>query len=150
MKQLSESLEELAGRVKVLEDSATAAFEADRARLEQRRQEIDEAFTQDVGEMESAIREASLAGRDWWNETKASMRRPLDELRDRVDQRQTEHEMHRAVRAAEASEKDAQAAIELAEYALNLAEYAVIEAVLARMAADDLVVATTPTAGATS
>ena len=44
MKPLSESLEELAGRVKVLEDSATATFEADRAKLEQRRHEIDEAF----------------------------------------------------------------------------------------------------------
>ncbi len=31
MKPLSESLETLAGRVKVLEDSATATFEADRA-----------------------------------------------------------------------------------------------------------------------
>ena len=44
MKTLSESLEELAARVKVLEDSATATFEADRAKLEQRRHEIDEAF----------------------------------------------------------------------------------------------------------
>ena len=35
MKKLSESLDELAGRMKVLEDSATATFEADRARLEQ-------------------------------------------------------------------------------------------------------------------
>ena len=37
MKALSQSLEELAARVKVLEDSATATFEADRAKLEQRR-----------------------------------------------------------------------------------------------------------------
>ena len=48
MKPLSESLEDLAGRVKVLEDSATATFEADRAKLEKRRHEIDEAFKSDV------------------------------------------------------------------------------------------------------
>ena len=44
MKTLSESLEELAARVKVIEDSATATYEVDRAQLEQRLQEIDEAF----------------------------------------------------------------------------------------------------------
>ena len=148
MKPLSQSLEDLATRVKVLEDSATATFEADRAKLEQRRHEIDDAFKQDVGELESAVREASLAGRNWWVETKASMKRPLDELRGRVDKRQSEHEVKRAVRAAEAAEEDAAAAIELADYFLNVAEYAVIDAVLARMAADDLVGA--ETAGASS
>ena len=81
MKPLSESLEDLAARVKSLEDSATATFEADRAKLEQRRHEIDEAFKPDVGELDSAVREAAPAGRTWWNETKASMKRPLDELR---------------------------------------------------------------------
>ena len=81
MKPLSESLEELAGRVKVLEDSATATFEADRAKLEQRRHEIDEAFKTEAGEFESAVREAEEAGRTWWNDTKASMKRPLDEVR---------------------------------------------------------------------
>ena len=84
MKPLSESLEELAGRVKVLESSATATFEADRAKLEQRRHEIDEAFKTESGEFESAVREAEEAGRTWWNDTKASMKRPLDEVRARV------------------------------------------------------------------
>jgi hypothetical protein len=138
MKPLSASLEDLAARVKSLEDSATATFEADRATLETRRHEIDEAFNQDVAEMDSAVRDASLDGRNWWNETKASMKRPLDELRARVDKRQSEHELHRAVRLADAAEEDAAAATELAAYFLNVAEYAVVDATLARMAADDL------------
>ena len=99
MKPLSQSLEELAARVKVLEDSATATFEADRAKLEKRRHEIDEAFKTDVGEFESAVREAADAGRTWWNDTKASMKRPLDEVRARIEKRQSEHELHRAERA---------------------------------------------------
>ena len=41
-------------------------------------------------------------------------------------------------------------AIEVAAYFLNVAEYAVIDATLARMAADDLAAATTVTEGATS
>jgi hypothetical protein len=151
MKPLSQSLEDLAARVKVLEGSATATFEADRAKLEQRRHEIDEAFKSDVGELESAVRDAAVAGRTWWDETKASMKRPLDEVRARIEKRQSEHELNRAVRVAEAAEEDAAAAIELAAYFLNVAEYAVIDAALARMAADDLSAgATPPTAGATS
>jgi hypothetical protein len=151
MKPLSESIETLAGRVKTLEDSATATFEADRAKLEQRRHEIDEAFKSDVSELESAVRETAEAGRTWWNETKTSMKRPLDELRGRVDKRQSEHELHRAIRTADAAEEDATAAVELASYFLNVAEYAVIDAVLARMAADDLAqAAPTSTVGATS
>ena len=51
MKTLSESLEELAGRVKTLEDSATATFEADRVKLEQRRPEIEEAVDTGLGEL---------------------------------------------------------------------------------------------------
>jgi type IV secretory pathway VirB10-like protein len=148
MKPLSASLEDLASRVKPLEDSERATFEADRAQLEQRRLEIDEALEQDLGEMDSAVREASLAGRTWWNETKASMKRPLDELRARVDNRQSEHELHLAVRHAETAEEDAAAATELAAYSLDVAEYAVIDATLARMAADDL--SDAATAGATS
>jgi hypothetical protein len=151
MKPLSESLEELAGRVKVLEDSATATFESDKAKLEKRRQEIDEAIKHDVGEFDSAVRDAAQAGHTWWNETKASMKRPVDEVRARVDKRQSEHELHRAQRAADAAEEDAAAAIEVAAYLLNVAEYAVIDAALARMAADDLAVATpASTAGETS
>ena len=79
------------------------------------------------------------------------MKRPFDELRGRVDKRQSEHELHRAVRAATAAEEDAAAAVEVATYFLNVAEYAVIDAVLARMAADDLTqAAATTTVGATS
>jgi len=150
MKPLSQSLEDLAARVKPLEDSATATFEADRVKLEQRRHEIDEAFKQDVGEFDSAVRDASLAGRNWWNETKESMKRPLDELRARVEKSKSEHESHHAVHVAEAAEEDAAAAIELADYFLNVAEYAVIDAALARIAADDLTRNTDSTAGATS
>jgi hypothetical protein len=150
MKALSQSLQDLAARVEVLEDSATASFEADRAKLEQRRHEIDEAFKAELDEFESAIRDAAAAGRTWWNETKASMKRPIEEARARVDKRQSEHELHQALRVAETAEQDAAAAIEVAAYFLNVAEYAVIDAALARLAADDLAAAAGATVGATS
>src|SRR4051812_9837253 len=150
MKTLSTSLEDLATRIKVLEDSATASFEADRAKLEQRRREIDAELTTELDEIDAAMREAADAGRAWWNETRTSMRRPLDEVRARVEKRQSQHELHHAVRLAEAAEEDAASAIEAAAYFLNVAGYSVIDATLARMAADDLAAATPSTAGATS
>lgn len=150
MKPLSQSLEDLAARVKVLEDSAAATFEADRTKLEKRRHEIDDAIKTDVGEFDSAVHDAAQAGRTWWNDTKTSMKRPLDEVRARVDTRQSEHELHRALRAADTSEEDASAAIEVAAYFLNVAEYAIIDATLARMAADDLAAKLATTVGATS
>ena len=148
MKPLSQSLEDLAARVKVLEDSASATFEADRTKLETRRHEIDDAIKIEVSELDSAVLDAAQAGRTAWSDTKASLRRPLDEVRARVDKRQSEHELHRALRAADAAEEDAAAAIEVAAYFLNVAEYTVIDAALARMAADDL--AAEPAVGATS
>jgi len=150
MKQLSQSLQELAARVKVLEDSATATFQADRAELEKRRHEIDDAIKTEVGEFDSAVRDAAQAGRTWWNDTKTSMRRPVDEVRARVENRKSEHELHRALRAAEAAEQDAAAAIEVADYFLDVAEYAIIDAALARMAADDLAIEPALTVGAPS
>jgi hypothetical protein len=150
MKPLSQSLQELAARVKVLEDSATATFEADRTKLEKRRHEIDDAIKTDASELDSAVREAAQAGRTWWNETKTSMKRPLDEVRARVETRQSEHELHQALRAADTAEEDASAAIEVAAYFLNVAEYAIIDATLARMAADDLAAKPATTVGATS
>ena len=150
MKQLSQSLQDLAARVKVLEDSATATFQADRAELEKRRHEIDDTIKAEVGEFDSAVRDAAQAGRTWWNDTKTSMKRPLDEVRARVENRKSEHELHKALRAAEAAEADAAAAIEVADYFLDVAEYAIIDAALARMAADDLAVEPAPTVGAPS
>jgi ElaB/YqjD/DUF883 family membrane-anchored ribosome-binding protein len=141
MKPLSDSLEELAARVKVLEDSATATFEADRAKLEQRRKEIDTDLSAEVSEFESDVRQAADAGRTWWNEVRESMRRPLDEVRARIEKRQSEHELHRAQRQAEAAEEDAADAVAAADYFLNVAEYSVVDAALARMAADDLAAA---------
>jgi hypothetical protein len=142
MQLLSESLEELAARAKMVEESAAATYEADRAQLEKRRQEIDDAFSAELDKFESAMREAADAGRTWCNDTKASMKRPVDDVRARIEQRQSEHEVKRAARVADAAEKDAAAAVEAADYFLNVAEYAVIDAALARLAVDELLAST--------
>jgi thiamine pyrophosphate-dependent acetolactate synthase large subunit-like protein len=138
MKKLSQSLETLSVRVKTLEASATAAFEADRAKLEQRRGEIDKTLTADRDEFEATMREAAAAGRSWWNETTDALAKPIREMRARHEERQSEHERLRALRTADVAEEDAVVAVEIATHWLNIAEFAVIDATLARLAADDL------------
>jgi thiamine pyrophosphate-dependent acetolactate synthase large subunit-like protein len=141
MQKLSESLETLSVRAKNLEDSATATFEADRAKLEQRGREIDTALTADRNKFESKVHEAADAGRSWWDETTDALARPIRELRARHEARKSEHEIHKALRTADAAEEDAVVAIDIATYWLNVAEYAVIDATLARLSADDLAMA---------
>ncbi len=134
MQPLSQALEDLAGQVKDLEDSA----QANRAQLEQRQKEIADSVIAGAYEVGASVDEAVTSGRTRWSETKVSMRKPFEDLRSRHDKRRSERELHRALRQADVAEEDAANAIEIATYALNVAEYAVIDAILARMAADDL------------
>ena len=57
MKPLTQSLDELGARVKVMEASAAATLEADRTKFEKRRREIDDEIKTDVDQFESALRE---------------------------------------------------------------------------------------------
>jgi hypothetical protein len=144
--KLSESLQELSAHIKELEDSADATYEANRTKLETRSREIDAALKADADAFQADIDEAVERGRSQWSEAKASAKRPLDEVRARIDKRHAEHEVHHALRLADEAEQDAADAIDTAAYFLDVAEYTVIDAALARMAADDL--AAVPSGGA--
>ena len=87
MKTLSVSLQSLSARVKSIEDSATSAFEADRASLELQAREIDEANSADLAQFQADVRKAEAADHDRWTETKAALARPFEELRARHEQR---------------------------------------------------------------
>lgn len=63
MKQLSESLDDLAARDKRLEESVTAAREADRTALEERRREAEDAFGSAMDGIEAAVRDAGVTAR---------------------------------------------------------------------------------------
>jgi hypothetical protein len=138
MKRLSESLQDMAGHVKQFEDSAASTAAANRAELERRRHEIDEALENDRNQFEAAVQEAAAAIRKPWVEARDSISRQLDDTRSRYEERKAEREVKRALRAADAAEEEAAEAVAVAAYCLNVAEYAVIDAALARMIADDL------------
>jgi hypothetical protein len=141
MKSISESLYELAARIKKLEDSAAAVREQNRVALQTRRGQLEERFDSEVKEFEAATTEAATATGNWWADTKASIEGQVAAMRADVEKRTVERRKERAERLAEIAEEDAAAAIALATYCLNAAEWAVVDAALARAESDELAAA---------
>ena len=137
MKPMSDSLADLATRVKELEDSAAAARDDNRAALEARHHALENAIDREVKEFQAAADGAAVRAATWWTDTRDSIERQITAMRTDVQQRKAEHRQDRAERRAETAEEDATAAIALAAYCLDAAEWAVVDAVLARAEADD-------------
>ena len=132
MKKLSESLTDLAGRVKGLENSAAAVEERNRAALQARREQLEAAIDQDRRDIEQAAAEDEQKVQSWWSETKASIERRVAKMRSDVEDWQAGLEERNAEQAAQDAEDDALAAVTLAAYCLDAAEWAVVRAELAR------------------
>jgi hypothetical protein len=140
MKSLSESLMDLAARVKQLEDSAAAVQQHNRAALQKRHEELDAAIDRDVQEFDETTAEAKEATRSWWSDTKRSIERQIAAMRVDFENRRAEHQQHNAQGAAQAAEEDAALAVTLATYCVDAAEWAVVRAEVARGEADQLAV----------
>ena len=138
MKQLSESLEDLAARNRKLEHSASVASEADPEALEERRREAETAFLSAMDGIEASVRDADAAARERWNDTRSSITRQIEAMRAARRRRQAERYVDWAKRAADRSELDAAAAVAVAAYCVNVAEYALVDAALARAEANEL------------
>ena len=139
MTKLSESLLDLAGRIKKVEDSAAAVQEQNREKLLARRNELEAAIEQERIELEAAATQAK--------EEALSLvvgNEELDRASDQLDARrlrevrQGDMKEKSAERAAENAEEDAVVAVTLAAYCLDAAEWAVVRAELAHGEADQL------------
>jgi hypothetical protein len=138
MKTLSESLVDLAGRVKKLEDSAAAVQEKNRAALQARREELEAAIEREKGELEQATSQAKEGARNWRSDTKGSIERQIAEMRTDIEHWEADRKEKNAERVAENAEEDAVVAVTLAAYCLDAAEWAAVRAELARGEADEL------------
>jgi hypothetical protein len=138
MKPLSESLMDLAGRVKRLEDAAGAVREKNRAALQAHREQLEADFDREASELDKTTGEVRGEIRNWWSETKGSIERQIAAMRADFEKRQAAFQQKNAERNAESAEDDAVVAVTLAGYCLDAAEWAVIQAELARGEADEL------------
>ncbi|MEE6134885.1 hypothetical protein SKC41_00885 [Mycobacterium sp. 050128] len=135
---MSESLMDLAARVKTLEDSAAAVRDENRAALQARREELETVIDREVKEIEKTTAEAKQAARAWWSDTKGAIERQIAAMRADFEKRHAELEQKSVERAAENAEDDAVAAVTLAGYCLDAAEWAVVRAEQTRGEADEL------------
>ena len=138
MTSMSEQLNMLSDRTKVVEGVVTAAQQGDRDRLEAERAALQGSL---AAARESASREvdqARAAAQESWNSMRTSVEQRFAEMRAAADERRTERNLHRAERRADLAEQDAADAIGFALYVLDQAQYAIIDAVSARADADEL------------
>ena len=131
MRNLSDALIGLAGRVKRVEDSAQAVQEKNRAALQSRREELEGTIQQSKIELEVAATQAKDATRSWWSEATSSIQADFAEWQAELKEKNAE-------RAADDAEDDAVVAVSLAAYCLDAAEWAVVRAELARGEADQI------------
>jgi hypothetical protein len=137
MKPLSEALTDLAAHVKRLEDSVAIAREKNHARLQARREELEDWIDREVKEVEETAAEGRGAVRSRWSDTKASLERQFEAMRTDFNKRRAQLVAKDAEQAAQDAEHDAVAAITLASHCIHAAEWAVVRAELIRTEADE-------------
>ena len=133
----SDDLTKLAARAQEAEERVAAAREKGKADLE-----ADLEYARGAGEEEAeALRETAEKGKgrisDRWAGVQEAWNQAIAKVREDVEGRKTEHDLHKAQRRADWAEDDARFAIDFAYSAIGEAEYAVLDASLARMEADE-------------
>jgi hypothetical protein len=138
MKPLSEQLQDLSQRAKKIENSAKATREKNQAELERRRNQLESDMKSTGQKIETSAAAAKENIRSGWADIRNRIDKQLAGARTKLEERKAERDLNRAERRAQAAEDDAANAIVFAEYVLDQVEYAVVDAALARSAADDL------------
>ncbi len=138
MKPLSEQLQDLAQRAKKIEDSASAARKKNQAELESRLNQLNSEIQSAGQKIETSAADAKGNVRSGWADIKGRIEERLTATRTKLQERKAERDVNKSERRAQEAEDDAASAIAFAVYVLDQAEYAVVDAALARVAADDL------------
>jgi len=133
---LSDQLTDLANRTKQLEDSAAAAREQDRKKLEPHRDELDASMQKQAQKIKTDAQKAGVQVRSWWADTTDRIEERRAEVGAKMAKNKAEHQAKKADRDAEDAENYASNLIGLAAYVTDAAEYAVVDAAIARSEAD--------------
>ncbi|QLY29786.1 hypothetical protein [Nocardia huaxiensis] len=104
MKPLSESLLDLAARVKQFEESSAATRDRNRAALQARREEVQAAFGHEGSELEKTAAELREAAQQWWSDTRDALEHQIESMRADFEKWQADIKAQRAERAASAGD----------------------------------------------
>ncbi|MEU7141662.1 hypothetical protein ABZ942_19565 [Nocardia sp. NPDC046473] len=101
MKPLSESLVDLAARVKQFEESSAAAREKNRAKLQTHREELSATLEREGNEFEKTTAELRDAAQSWWTDTREAVEHQIGVMRADFEKWQAEIKAQHAERTAE-------------------------------------------------
>jgi len=134
----SAKLDDLQQRAAHAKQAAQAAVSESR---EQLRQRIDQAKV-DVDlaakDARQQVGEAAASARSTWAQMRAEAAAKLDDFEAKMDRRADQHDAKVAARQADGAEADAADAIEFAAWTVDHARLAVLDAIDARVNADQL------------
>lgn len=102
MKPLSESLMDLAARVKQFEESSAAAREKNRAMLQSRREELGATLEHEGTEFEKTTAELRDAAMSWWSLTREALERQIGVMRADFEKWQADLKSQHQEQAADA------------------------------------------------
>ncbi|WP_433566143.1 hypothetical protein ACQP1O_13500 [Nocardia sp. CA-151230] len=128
MKPLSETLTELAARVKQVEDSSDALRDKNHAALQERHRELGVALERESGELGNIGTEMRASAHRWWVEARDSLHRQIAAMRSDFDSWQAEAKEKNQEKLTHDAQADALTAVALAGYCLDAAEWAVLRA----------------------
>jgi len=114
---------------------------------EQLRQRIDQARVDvDLAAMDARqqVGEAAASARSTWAQIKADTAAKLDDLEAKMDRRADQLDANVAARQADGAEADAADAIDFASWTVDNARLAVLDAIDARVYADELATTASP------
>jgi hypothetical protein len=139
--QASDMLSALASRAKQAEAHATAARTQARAEVEQSADEARAAAQTQADKLRESATATEAHVSASWNDLQERWREHVAKMRQDIDSKKAEFDAKKAEIRAENAEGDALFAIDYAYATVEEAEYAVLDAISARMKAEELAVA---------
>jgi hypothetical protein len=135
---LSTKLSELSTRAKAAEDSLDKAEQENEAYFKQQGDKLRADADQRKAALKKSMADAKGSVNARWSGITGQVQANIDETRAKIQEKKDEHDMNRAIRAADDAEEDAAYAIDFALYMIDVAEESVLEAVAARDKANAL------------
>jgi len=135
---LSDDLSKLSTRSKEAEDHAAAAHAKSKAALEKEVAAAREDVDAETDKLRKAAGETQRDISNWFGDVHKSMDRQIAAIREEIDEKKAEHDLHEVQKRADRAEDVAAYAVSFAYSAVVEAEYATLNAALARMEADEM------------
>jgi hypothetical protein len=132
--QLDDLQQRAAKAKQAAQAAATESRDQLRQRIDQAKVEVDLA----AKDTRQQVGEAAASARGTWAQMKADTAAKLDDLEAKMDRRADQRDAKLAARQADGAEADAADAIEFASWTVDHARLAVLDAIDARVYADDL------------